>query len=571
MNHRRPMVMVAFTTLWSSGLACTAPSPPGEAAEVVLLGGSIHTADPTEPRATAFAIRAGRFTAVGSDEEIRAFVGGATRVIELDGETVLPGLIDGHSHLEAGFSMVRGLDLYGIADKERWLKMVAERVTTTAPGDWITGMGWDHTLTASPLPTRQELDRVATQHPVVLRDVDGHSAWANSLALELAGIDATTPDPEGGTILRDAAGDPTGILLETAAAPVYALVPEITAAEKRQAYRDVVRRANSVGLTGAHDMSSFEVLDEYSRMLEETDLSVRIWFGVMAGPGDHGIVDDFLRRRQALVSRVERVAPRSENGPMLDLGYVKYVLDGVMSTYTAALELPYADDATRTGLTTMDPVTLREVVARANGAGIPVAIHVIGDRAVRLSLDAFEAAARPPLPNRLEHAELIPPQEYARFVELNVVASMQPHHCITGIHKYNEARLGPERVRWGWAWRQLHDAGVELVFGSDWPTAPMNPMEQLYAAVVREKPAGGPEGGWYPQARVSLETWLHAYSQGPADVAGRGDEIGSITPGKWGDFVVLDGTLPDPIDMTVQQLRVRETWLGGNRVHGAEP
>ena len=255
---------------------------------------------------------------------------------------------------------------------------------------------------------------------------------------------------------------------------------------------------------------------------------------------------------------------------MIALGYLKYLADGVLSVRTAALLAPYADSPEETGLPRYTQEELNTIVAAGNAPGFQVAIHAIGDRAIRMSLDAFEASPTPPpLANRIEHIEVVDPTDAPRFAELNVLASMNPHHCITGIDVYNTLRLGPSRTAWSFAWNQLKEAGATLVFGSDWNTAPLDPLRQLYAAVLREKPGGGPQGGWYPENSVSFEEALFAYTQSPPNASGWGDQIGSITPGKWADFVILDGLLPDPLDRSVLERRVRATYLAGQVVYSA--
>lgn len=250
---------------------------------------------------------------------------------------------------------------------------------------------------------------------------------------------------------------------------------------------------------------------------------------------------------------------------MVELGYVKLGVDGVLSTRTALLLEPYADAPDETGLPDLSQEELNALVAAGNSHGFPVAIHAIGDRAVRMSLDAFEASpVKPPLPNRIEHIEVINPEDVGRFAQLGVLASMNPHHCITGIGKYNTARVGEERAKWMFAWNKLRLAGATLVFGTDWATAPLSPMDQFYAAVLREKPEGGPPGGWQSESKVSFQDALYAYTQSPADAAGWGDQIGSITAGKFADFVILDAALPDPLDRSILERHVRSTWIGGH-------
>ncbi len=532
-----------------AALAGCGPPP----ADLVVRGGSVHGG------AEAFAVRDGRFARIGSAADVEPLIGDATEVIELDGEAVLPGLIDGHTHLRGGISLVRGVDLTGIADRAEWERRIRARAAELAPGEWIVGGRWDHTLSGGEFPARDILDRAAPENPVVLADIDGHTAWASSLALEIAGITRDTPDPPGGHIVRDAAGEPTGILLEAAGGLVGRRVPALDAASERELMELTLRNAASLGLTGAHDMAGLAGAERYLEMAQAGRLPLRIWFGATGAIGRS-------EEAAALRDRIaEELAPiEAGRGPTLALGYAKLVADGVLSARTAALIEPYADDPDASGFMVTEAPDLEAAVAEFHEAGFPVAIHAIGDLAVRRSLDAFESDPAPGLlPDRVEHVESLDPADAPRFGALGVLASFQPHHCITGIDVYNTDRLGPDRAAWAFAWGAARDAGAELVFGSDWPTAPLDPLRQLYAATVREKPGGGPEGGWHPHQKVSWDTALAAFTQAPADAAGQGDEIGSIAVGKWADFVILDGPVPDPPDRTLLDLEVHSTWAAG--------
>ncbi len=551
--------------LSAAGIGCAATT----GADLVVVGGVVHTSNPDSPLAAGFAVSEGRFIAVGNDEAIRSHIGDNTTVVELGGTTVFPGLIDGHVHLGSGTSLVRGVNLYGIADKQQWLDMIEAKAAELPDGDWIVGGRWDHTLLPdAELPTKEDLDAVAPNHPVVLSDVDGHSTWANSLALQLGGVTTDTPDPQGGEIVRDPeTGEATGILYETAGTPVRREIPPLTDAERLEAVRETIAYANSLGLTGAHQMGLS--IDDFMALAERGELNLRIWFGTFIGSAEDAAMLPEIR--DAVAVRIENALPAAATGPMFEVGYVKLVADGVLSTRTAVMLQPYADAPGVTGLTRYTQDDLNELVGTANRVGFPVAIHAIGDRAVRMSLDAFEASqsatgsasATHELPNRIEHVEVADPADVSRFGELGVIASMNPHHSITGIDKYNTARLGADRVAFSFAWNGLRRSGATLVFGSDWATAPLDPLEQLYAAVLREKPGGGPEGGWYPEHKLPFEEALFAYTQAPADAAGWGDEIGSIAVGKRADFVVLDAPLSLPLDRGILRRSVQATYLNG--------
>lgn len=535
-----------------------------DVAALIVLNADIRTVDPDSPRASALAVSGGRFIAVGRDAEIEALAGPATARIDAGGASVIPGLIDGHVHLTSGLDLVRGVNLYGIADKAEWLRIIAEKDKALPDGAWLLGGRWDNSLSGDPLPTKEELDAVVPDRPVMLRDVDGHSAWVNSKALELAGIDAATPSPADGVIVKDpATGEPTGVLKEGASALVYASEAYRAGAamdrgERLDALADTLSFASALGLTGAHDMSGLDAFADYEALLEQGRLPLRIWYGFF--PSEEEAADF------AAIAASRKTY--EDNGPRLALGYVKYMIDGVLSTYTAALFEPYADKPDETGLPMMDQAALDDAVARANAAGFPVAVHAIGDKGVDMALNAFAASAdKPAQPNRIEHVEMTTDADMPRFTKENVVASMNPHHAVTTFHNYLTERIGPEREENAYAWNAIAKTGAMLVFGSDWPTAPLSPFEQLWAATFRISALGKSPEPWKPENAVSFETALRAYTQGPADAAGWGDEIGSITVGKWADFVILDGALGDPATQDLKDMKVRATYLAGEAVY----
>ena len=550
--------------------ACGGP-PEGGPADLVARGGVIHTSDAERPVAEAFAVQDGRFVFVGDSSGIESWIGEATEVIELDGRAAIPGLIDGHLHLESGLPLVRGVDLTGIADRGEWTRRIAARAAELGPGAWIVGGRWDHTLSGGEFVSVEDLDPVTPDNPVALSDIDGHTTWVNSLALEIAGVAAATPDPPGGRIVRYASGEPTGILLETAGGLVRDHVVPLSGDEEREAMRQTFATAARLGLTGVHTMAGLERIPRYVAFAAAGELPLRVWFGA-TGAADR-VRELAAARDDARAALAAVAAPTAERGPVFEVGYAKLMADGVLSARTAALLAPYGDAPDESGFMVTEFADLADSVTRIHAAGFPVAIHAIGDLAVRSSLDAFETAAgrgaRPELADRIEHIEVLDPEDAPRFEEIGVLASFNPHHCITGIDIYNTARLGEGRAAWSFAWGAARDAGATLVFGSDWATAPLDPLRQLYAATVREKPSGGPPGGWHPEQRVSWREALTAYTLAPAAASGWEDEIGSIEVGKWADFVVLSGPVPDPPDRSILDLRVVSTWLGGVATHRA--
>jgi len=541
------------------------------APDLIVVNGDIYTVDDVVPHAEAFAIENGKFIAVGDNDEIRALADNATRVIDAGGNTVTPGFIDSHSHMSGNAPVVAGVDLAYVVDKTEWLARVAGADARMPAGEWMTGGYWDHTLSDGIYPTREMLDAVVPDRPVYLVHIDGHYGWVNSKALELAGITADTPVPAGGEILVDPeTGEPTGILLEGAQTLIRNIVPARSEALRREGLAKMQMYANSLGLTGLHQMGD---LDDYLSIVEFGDPTLRVWYGHYAVRGkpmlEDSDIDTILATTADTAQRVAATGKERSSGPLLRAGFVKLINDGVLSAYTAVLLADYADRNGWRGEYITEPERLELLVKKVTAAGMPVAIHSIGDDAVRTALDALEAAKDNPVPvpNRIEHMELVHPDDVPRFRELGVVASMQPNHCTNAIG-YVPDRVGVQREDRAYVWQSLRDAGATLVFGADYPTSPLSPLTQIGDAVFRESPFGFNDGKpWHPEEAVSFTDALHAYTQGGAGITPWKDEIGSISVGKWADFVVLTGTVPTPMDNRFRSLAIDRTFMAGRQVY----
>lgn len=550
-----------------------APNLPEQAApDFIVVNGDVYTSDASAPRAEAFAVKDGKFVAVGSNADMRALASNTTKVIDASGNTVTPGFIDAHSHVSGNSPYVAGVDLAYVADKQEWLEMIKEADQRLPEGEWLVGGSWDHTLSDGAYPTKQMLDAVLPDRPAYLTHIDGHYAWVNTKALEMAGVTADTPAPPGGEVVTDPdTGETTGILLEGAQRLVSRIIPDRSNQQRREGLAEMYRYANSFGITGLHQMGG---LDDYLHIVENGDPTMRIWYGPsnFGGVSDDitDVVAEIVAKKAEVSSRVDATGREGAIGPLLNIGFVKLINDGVLSAHTAVLTEAYSDREGWTGEYITSPEELAAQVDAVTSAGLPVAIHSIGDAAVKASLDAFEAAKDNPVPypNRVEHIEIVHDADVQRFHELGVVASMQPNHATNSI-AYVPVRVGEHRERRAYVWKSMLDAGVTVVFGADYSTSPLSPLVQIADSIFRVSPFGFNDGKpFHPEQAVSFEEALTAYTRAGASITKWKDEIGSITVGKWADFVVLDGKVPAPMDEQIfRNLSVGKTYFAGREVY----
>jgi predicted amidohydrolase YtcJ len=539
--------------------ACTCQRhmpPPSESrlpSDLLLYNGSIRTMDPLAPRVEAVLIRNGRVQARGSSAVLLPLAGTAT-AIDLAGRTALPGLEDAHLHLcEHGLSLSR-LRLEQCASLEQVLCSVQE--AASAPGAaWVRGHGWDHNVWPLPAkPTRFDLDRVAPARPVALDSKDLHSLWVNSAALKLAGIDANTPNVPGGEIQRDSSGLPLGVLSESARQLIERVMPAATASERLAAARLAVADAARLGLTGVHSCEAPESFAALAELDRNGELALRVW---------HMLPLRYLGQVLALGLQTGYGTER------LRIGHVKMFADGALGSGTAEMIAPYEDAPDSLGVAATCTEELYEGVRKAAEGGLASAIHAIGDAANRRVLDVYERVAREVperrLRQRIEHVQLITPEDQARLSRLGVIASMQPVHCTQDM--IMAQRRWGDRCHYAYPWRSLSGRGARLAFGTDTPVEAMNPLAGLYAAVTRRRP--GPESAeaWYPEESLSLDQALRAYTWGSAYAAYGERERGSLTSGKWGDVTVLSGALSDNEPDALLELCVDYTIMGGQVIY----
>ena len=534
--------------------------------DVIVINADVRTSDKSNGRASAFAVKDSKFIAVGNTEGILSMAGDSTKIIDANGNTVVPGFIDSHTHLSSGAKIVTGINLSEIREKAVWLEMIKERVKTMQPGEWLLGGRWDYTFENKGYPTRWELDAVAPNNPVALSDIDGHSMWVNTMAIELSAIEADSEVPMGGQIVLNEKGIPTGILLEGAMELVWQNESYVRDSDlARNEIEQVIDYATSQGITSVHDMSSRIELNKYKELAADQKLNLRIFWGEHSKFSQE---DDSTNQNNLIYQLIDQYKVHDDElGPMIEYGFIKYVIDGVLSTHTAALVDPYTDRPDVIGEPFYIQNELNFLVKRANSLGMPVAIHAIGDRGVQMALNAFEFSNHLNLANRVEHVEVIQPGTVERFRELNVTASMQPNHGTGVIGKYITPRIGSEREKFAYVWNDFLKGGVRLALSSDFATSPFSPLVQLFDAVFRESPSGLYDGAWYPEQRISFDEALYAYTQIGADLSGWGEEIGSITKGKWADFVILDQRLNDPVGRELKDTLVSSTFFAGKEVY----
>jgi predicted amidohydrolase YtcJ len=540
--------------------------PQGQAAQdvprtVLYLHGRIYTNDPQHPWAQAMAIRDGKIICVGAISQVMTECGGAdshAETVDLHGKFVMPGFNDAHMHLGYAGQGMLAVRLYGAASVEELKQRLAASVATHKAGEWITGAGWDHTLwPEKQFPNKWELDDVAPKNPVLLTHVSGHVAVANSLALKLAELNNNTLNPEGGEFERNASGQLTGLLKEgPAIVRVRSRIPDPTDEQRRRGLSLVFVDLAKNGVTSAQDNSEWEDFHAYKQMKDEGKLTVRI--------------TEWLHFVEPLNDLQNKRAEGGTTDPWLKTGALKFVADGALGSRTAAMLEPYSDDAKTTGILIMDPDKLKSLAIERDKAGFQINFHAIGDRANRVALDVFEAVAKANGPrdrrDRIEHAQVVAPEDFPRFAKLKVIASMQPSHQTSDM-RWAESRIGPERVKGAYAWATLEKSGARLAFGTDYPVEVVSPFRGLFACVTRQLPDGTPAGGLQPQEKISLEDCIRAYTTGSAYAEFEEGKKGELKVGEYADFLILSNDLTKIPPSEFLKTEVLRTVVGGRTVY----
>lgn len=521
--------------------------------DLLLVNGNIHTMDKANPVVSALVIRDGIILFAGADEDARRVArdNRITEGLDLKGATVVPGLTDAHLHLQfisLGLNKINA----ELPTKQAVIDEVARVAATKPAGTWITGFGWNHNVWDGEFPTAAELDAVAPNHPVLLEAKSGHASWANSLALRMAKIDANTPNPPGGEIVHDANGNPSGTLLEEAVGPVYDLIPEATISETVAACRKAIAMAHKVGLTCVHDMDRPLVFNAEQILHQNGELTLRVIKSIPLAELDHALA----------------VGLRTGFGDdMLRIGQVKMFADGAMGPRTAWMLEGYVSAPEVTGIPAVPIAELSEAVFKANAGGLGAAIHAIGDRATREVLDIYEEArdkgVTGKLRNRIEHVQLLSPEDLSRLGELGVVASMQPIHATSDMH-ISDKHWGA-RSAGAYALKSQIKAGAVLALGSDCPVEVWDPLVGIHAAVTRRRADGTPgPDGWYPEQRLTVDEAVEGFTVGPAYAAGMEDRLGMLKAGYLADCVILGADI-----FTIDPMEILHTPVLATVVNGA--
>ncbi|MEX2110911.1 MAG: amidohydrolase [Gemmatimonadaceae bacterium] len=532
-------------------------------ADLVLTNGRIYTVDVTMPVASALAVRGDRVVFVGSDVEARALTGPATRVVDLGGNTVIPGIIDAHAHLLGFGRLLRQVNLAGAESYEDVIARVTEWAKTVRPGEWIAGRGWDQTRwPAREFPTHDALSRAVPNNPVALGRIDGHALLVNAKAMALAGIRSGTRDPAGGRIIRTASGAPSGVFIDNAKELIEKVIPAPSREEKRKAILAAIAECNRWGLVGIHDAGQdAATIAIYEELAKSGEFNIRNYV-MLSDPGDLGTA--------ARNSYLMRGPQSGLFGGRLWTRAIKLYADGALGSRGAALLAPYSDERTNSGLLVSQPEHITLLAEMGLRRGFQVNVHAIGDRGNRIALDAFESALRRvPTANhrfRVEHAQVISAQDIPRFARLGVIPSMQATHQTSDM-RWAETRVGPQRIRGAYAWRSLLNTGVIIPNGTDFPVEEVNPLLTFHAAVSRQDPMGAPPGGWYPEQRMTRQEALQSITIWPAYAGFQESVMGSITPGKYADFVIFDRDIMQVPEAELLAARVLSTWMGGKQVY----
>ena len=542
-------------------LARTVSAQSKPAADLIITNAKIWTVDKTRPQAESLAVLRDRIVAVGSAAEVDAWHGPQTKISDAQGKLLLPGFNDAHVHFVDGGDHLQAVQLKDADSPEEFARRIGQRAKTTPKGEWIIGGDWDEQRWSPPnLPAKELVDPVTPNTPVWVNRYDGHESLANSVTLRLANITAKTPDPPGGQIVRDAQGNPTGVLRDAAQDLVFKIMPPMSHAHRLRAIRQALEHAASLGVTSIQDMNPpYADVAAYAELQEQGALTLRIYVAPM----------ETNWKDQAKIG-----LRHAQGTPFLRMGAVKGYADGSLGSETAYFFDSYTDAPNTRGLLSDEmhpPSAMRQRLQGADAAGLQLCVHAIGDQGISMILDIFEqiekANGKRDRRWRIEHSQHLAAKDFVRYAQLGVIASVQPYHAIDD-GRWAEKRIGPDRIKRTYAFRTLLNSGVRLAFGTDWYVAPLSPVWGIYAAVTRATLDGKNPSGWVPEQKLTVAEAVEAYTIGSAYAEFQEKEKGSITPGKLADFVVLSDDIFKIPPAAIKNVKVEATFLGGKVVYG---
>ena len=575
----RRLIVAGLLLAWLGGCGTDQNSvsePAVEAADLILTNGRVYTftwPDPDgegnpaaqapladgrwQPDAAALAVRGSAILALGTQREVDVHRGAQTRVIDLNGATVLPGLVESHGHYNELGEQAERVDVSAAVTTAEMAEQLAPRMQTALPGEWVIGGGWDEGAWANDLPVKEPVDAVSPDHPVVLFGRRGFGLLANSKALEVAGISSETPSPSGGEVVKDANGEPTGVLLNRARALVTDVIPAASLAQRKRMLHAGLSAMAEAGYVTAHHAGVYgDYMPAYEALAEEGSLPVRVEVMVAARPENRVLMERWIAR-----------GPSPADDSRLWVRAVKAYYDGSLGSRGAKMLQDYSDQPGHRGVSGDEYGFPEDMVTRAIQRGFQVGVHAIGDAGNRAVLDYYERvlphSGHPAIRHRIEHAQIVHEDDFARFAALNLVASMEPGHAVED-SPWAEARVGPRRIRGGYAWRTLRRSGAGLIFNSDLAGTDYDIFYGLHCAVTRADREGKPVGGWYPEQAVTMEEAIRAYTVWPAIASGKAAMTGTLSTGKWADITVLSiDPLNVPAPGELFSGRVLMTIIGG--------
>jgi predicted amidohydrolase YtcJ len=549
------IILRTFCSFCGLIFLASAVGQPRPAADLIIINAKVWTADKNHPTAQAVAVLGERIVAVGANSDLEAWRGTKTQVIDAEGKLLLPGFNDAHVHFVSGGLQLDNVQLNDAKTAQEFAGRIGEQARKTANGQWILGGDWDETKWSPPqLPTKDLIDPVTPNTPVFVNRYDGHMALANSAALRLAGVTAKTPDPPGGTIVRDAQGNPTGAFKDAAMDYIYKVIPPLSRDQRRLAVKRALGHAASLGVTSVQDMNpEYADIAMYSDLLRHGELTTRIYAAPLITQ-----VDD----------QTKLGIGRAFGGPYLRIGALKAYADGSLGSATAYFFEPFTDQPNRGLLSDeMQPLSLmRDRMMKADAAGLQLCTHAIGDHAISMILDLYDEVSKShgdaDRRFRIEHAQHMAAKDFDRFAKLNVIASVQPYHAIDD-GRWAETRIGHDRASRTYAFRTFLDHGVRLALGTDWNVAPLNPMLTIYAAVTRATLDGRAPKGWFPEQKLTVAEAVEAYTMGSAYAEFQEKEKGSVTPGKLADLVLLSDDIFSIDPVKIRDVKIVKTIVGG--------